>query len=188
MLFPKSLSKSPMGGSVNMVKYRVLNPEVLYSTDAITCVLASDIAYLKSLALENPRKRIRLCSHASEADMLHEMLIVMYGGCYVQPHAHPGKSEAFHVIDGLLTVVIFDQDGVVQERVEMGAFGSTRPFYYRLSSPLFHTVIIESECAVFHEVTNGPFRPGETKFAQWAPAEGSDEAAKRLYQNKIMGL
>jgi cupin fold WbuC family metalloprotein len=161
---------------------------VLYSTEAITSVLASDITHFKSLALKNPRKRVRLCSHPSEADTLHEMLIIMYGGCYVQPHAHPGKSEAFHVIEGLLTVVIFDQAGVVQERIAMGAFGSTRPFYYRLSSPLFHTVIIESECAVFHEVTNGPFRLGETEFAGWAPIEGSDEAAKRLYQNKVMDL
>jgi hypothetical protein len=40
-----------------------------------------------------------------------------------------------------------------------------------MSTPVFHTLIIQSEVLVFHETTNGPFDSTGTLFAPWAPKE-----------------
>ena len=53
-----------------------VNDEVYVSTDQVTEVSSADIAFLKKKAMENPRRRVRLCTHTSSDDLLHEMLIV----------------------------------------------------------------------------------------------------------------
>jgi cupin fold WbuC family metalloprotein len=114
---------------------------------------------------------VRLCTHRSADDSLHEMLIVHARGTYVPPHKHPAKSESFHVIEGHVDVVIFGEDGSVAEVMNMGEFTSGKPFYYRMADALYHTLVIRSATLVFHEITNGPFRRSDTIFAPWAPDE-----------------
>jgi cupin fold WbuC family metalloprotein len=150
---------------------RVESAEVLYAADAIVTVDAAAIEALKRDAGRNPRRRIRLCAHPGVDDRLHEMLIVHSRECYVRPHKHIGKSESFHVIDGEVDVVIFDDEGGVNDVIRMGTFASGRPFFYRIASPLFHTLLIRSATLVFHETTNGPFNRADTVFATWAPDE-----------------
>lgn len=151
--------------------YRTLNPEVLYSEAAITTTDRSDIDRFKQLSSKNPRRRIRLCAHGSPDDRLHEMLIVHERGTYVRPHKHPGKTESTHIIEGLVDVVVFDDDGRVEEVIRMGDYASGRVFYYRMATPVFHTLIIRSDVLVFHEITNGPFERKDTVFAPWAPGD-----------------
>jgi len=155
---------------------RVESDEVRYATDAVVTVDAPDIAQLKGAAARNARQRIRLCAHHSVDDRLHEMLIVHARGTYVRPHKHVGKTESFHVIEGEVDVVLFEDDGRVREVIPMGSFASGRPFFYRMAGPVFHTLLIRSEFLVFHEVTGGPFRRADTVFAPWAPADGDVQA------------
>ncbi len=168
----------------SVTRARAESGEVRYATDAIVLVDAADIACLKRAAAENARRRIRLCAHHSVDDRLHEMLIVHTSDTYVRPHKHGGKSESFHVIEGDVDVVIFDDGGGVTEVIRMGAFASGRPFYYRIAGPLFHTLLIRSDVLVFHETTSGPFRRADTVFAPWAPDEG-DPAAVRRYLTEL---
>jgi cupin fold WbuC family metalloprotein len=149
----------------------MLNPEVAYAEDRIVKVGSVDIADLKALARANPRKRVRLCAHPGTEDTLHEMLIVHEQGTYVRPHRHPGKSESFHIIEGMAEVVIFTDEGEICEVIPMGVYGSERVFFYRLGPSLFHTLLIRSPVLVFHETTNGPFRRADLVFAPWAPEE-----------------
>ncbi|MBK8759916.1 MAG: WbuC family cupin fold metalloprotein [Sulfuritalea sp.] len=153
-------------------KYRVLSPEVLYTETAITTTDRSDIDLFKQLSSRNPRKRIRLCAHGAPDDRLHEMLIVHERNAYVRPHKHPGKSESTHIIEGLVDVVIFDDEGRIGGVIRMGDYASGRTFYYRMAVPVFHTLIIRSDVLVFHETTNGPFDRSDTVFAPWAPDDG----------------
>jgi cupin fold WbuC family metalloprotein len=157
-----------------MLRYKIETPEVLYSTDPLTRIDRADVEELKKMCAATPRRRLRICAHPSSDDALHEMLIVMGRENYFPPHRHPGKSESFHVVDGLLTVFIFEENGNVHDRIAMGQVDSGRPFFYRLSSVLFHMPVIESEFVLFHEVTNGPFRQGETEFAPWAPSSNAE--------------
>lgn len=153
-------------------KYIFQNPEVLYSKVAITATDRSDIDLFKQLSSHNPRKRIRLCAHDSPDDRLHEMLIVHERSAYVRPHKHLGKTESTHIIEGLVDVVVFDDDGRIERVICMGDYTSGRIFYYRMAIPAFHTLIIRSDVLVFHETTNGPFDRGDTIFAPWAPEDG----------------
>lgn len=153
-------------------KYRSLNPEVLYSEVTITTTDRSDINLFKQLSSQNPRQRIRLCAHGSPDDRLHEMLIVHERSAYVRPHKHPGKTESAHIIEGLVDVVVFDDDGRIESVISMGNYESGMKFYYRMAIPVFHTLIIRSDFLVFHETTDGPFERKDTVFAPWAPDDG----------------
>jgi cupin fold WbuC family metalloprotein len=157
-----------------------ISDEVLVASDRIVKVAREDLAPLKGVARRAPRRRSRLCAHKSAQNPLHEMLIVLDRDTYVCPHRHPGKSESFHVVEGALTVVVFAEDGRVEDVIPMGDYHSGRTFYYRLEESAYHTVLLESDLAVVHETTNGPFAPGQTEFAPWAPPE-ADEGRGRAY-------
>ena len=153
--------------------YQKQNSEVLYSKEALTISDQLDIEKLKLLSAFNPRKRIRLCTHLNQMDLLHEMIIVHEKSAYVRPHKHLGKSESTHIIEGIVDVVLFDDEGRIAEVIGMGDYASGKPFYYRLATPLYHTLIIRSEVLVFHETTNGPFDIKTTIFAPWAPEDAN---------------
>jgi cupin fold WbuC family metalloprotein len=160
--------------------YRAESAEVLYSEVELTTCSRADIGVLKEASARNARKRIRLCAHRSPADALHEMLIVHARGTYVRPHKHPGKTESTHIVEGTVDVVVFDDAGNIDDVIRMGDYGSGRVFYYRMSAPLFHTLIIRSDVLVFHEITNGPFDRSQTVFAPWAPEDSDDAGAARF--------
>ncbi len=133
----------------------------------------SDLDELKAKALAAPLKRARINLHEHLTDRVQEMVIAEHRSTYVRPHRHPGRLESFHVIEGSLTVVLFDDAGRVTQTVRLAAarplasFGV--PILYRQREPHWHTLLIESEFAVIHEVVEGPF-PYETEWAPWAPA------------------
>ena len=166
------------------MNFQVFNEEVLFTSDSITRVNGKDIELLKQKAAVNPRKRVRLCAHGSPEDSVHEMLIVHSKGAYVRPHKHLiasgspdalNKSESFHIIEGALKVVIFDDSGCVIDVIDMGDYRTGKSFYQRISNAYFHTVIPTSEMVVFHETTKGPFRREDTVFAPWSPEENDVE-------------
>src|SRR5204862_7136681 len=138
--------------------YRALNGGVVGATGGVGRITDGGVGMVKGTGTTNARRRARLCAHPNPDDPLHEMLIVLDRGTYVRPHRHAGKSESFHVIEGELDVVLFDYDGTVRDVVRMGPYGSGRAFYYRLMEPCYHTVLVSTPFALFHETTNGPFR------------------------------
>ena len=153
------------------MKATKFNEEVLFTADDVVKVDANDIEELKQKARLNPRRRIRICAHKNLEDNIHEMLIVHEKSCYVKPHKHIGKTESFHIIEGSVDIILFDEDGQINEIIPMGDYASGRKFFYRLPSSHYHTLMIQSDVLVFHETTNGPFRPEDTIWAPWAPLE-----------------
>jgi cupin fold WbuC family metalloprotein len=160
-----------------MMGTRARSAEVLVASGEIVRVTAADLAAIENEALKNPRKRARFCAHTDNTDPLHEMLICLARDTYVRPHRHEGKSESFHMIAGELDVVLFHADGRVREVIRMGPYSSGKVFFYRLMEPCFHTVLVKTPQALFHETTNGPFDPLDTEFAPWAPVEGDIASA-----------
>jgi cupin fold WbuC family metalloprotein len=173
---------------VPTVRTRRLNDEVYVADEPIVKVTRRDVEWLKGLAGATQRRRVRLCAHKDSKDALHEMLIVLDGATYVRPHRHRGKSESFHVVEGKLSVVVFDEHGTVRETIRLGEYASGRQFYYRLAEPAYHTVLIESASAVIHETTNGPFDRAETEFAPWSPSEEDAEAGRRYLRELAEAL
>lgn len=169
-----------------MIKVRKESAEVLYPEEEIVFVGSTDLEELKRLALLNPRQRVRLCTHRSPDDPLHEMFIVHTRDCYVRPHKHVGKSESMTVLEGIVDVVLFSDDGSIRDVVPMGAPGSGRIFYQRLSDPVYHTLIIRSEFLVFQETTGGPFVRENTVFPEWAPVEQGAAPAEFMDKIKLL--
>ena len=167
------------------MNYRAVNDEVFVATGGVVRVTAADVALVKAKGTTNARRRARLCTHPGPDDPLHEMLIVLDRGTYVRPHRHAGKSESFHLIEGELDVVLFADDGAVRDVVRMGPYGSGRAFFYRLMEPCYHTVLVNTPFALFHETTNGPFRRDDVEFAPWSPSEG--EAGVAAFIETIRG-
>lgn len=160
------------------------NQEVWIVAEPIVRVTCDDVAQLRQRALQNARRRMRLCAHPSADSKVHEMLIVHTRETYVRPHKHLDKSESFHIIEGTADILLFSEAGNVQRIIPMGDYASGRVFYYRLSEPLYHSLIITSDVIVFHEVTGGPFIRAETIFAPWAPDE-SDPAAVQVFMERL---
>jgi cupin fold WbuC family metalloprotein len=165
------------------VRTKTRSPEVLVATEQIVRLTAADLAVVENAAINNARKRARLCAHMGHSDPLHEMLICLARDTYVRPHRHKGKSESFHMIAGELHVVLFHTDGTLREVIQMGPHSSGSVFFYRLMEPCFHTVLVKTPRALFHETTNGPFDPADTEFAAWSPSE--DDAASAAFIDNL---
>ncbi len=157
---------------------REQSPEVLVADDSIAVVDRAALRDLSGRLPRAPRGRVRLCTHRSSDELLHEMLIVLQGGSYIRPHKHRGKAESFHLIEGRVDIVFFDDEGAITNVLDMAAYGSGQPFYYRIGESVYHTLMVRSDTLVYHEVTTGPFRREDTLFAPWAPEEGHDAAIR----------
>lgn len=156
-----------------MINVRVESEEVLYPKEDVVLIDRVDLEEIKILALLNPRQRIRLCSHRAISDNLHEMFIVHTKECYVRPHKHIGKVESMAILEGEVDLVLFYEDGGIREVIKMGDITSGKKFYYRMSEPINHMLLIRSKFLVFHEVTEGPFLREKTVFPEWAPEENA---------------
>lgn len=141
----------------------------------------AEIAKLKAAVKLAPKLRARINAHPDGEDPLHEMIIAIDARSYIRPHKHPGRSEGFHVVEGEVDIVIFRDDGEIERVIELGPPGGARPFYYRMSNTIFHTLIIRSDVLIVHEITNGPFRPATTVFADFAP-DDREIAKAKAYQ------
>jgi cupin fold WbuC family metalloprotein len=161
------------------------SPEVFLAEGPISAVGKSELDTLKAAVKASAKRRARINTHPDGEDALHEMIIAIDPSSYIRPHKHPGKSEAFHIVEGEVDIVVFKDDGEIEQVVALGAPGSGRSFYYRMSKPFFHTLIIRSDVLIVHEITNGPFRPQGTVFADFAP-EDSDTQKAEAYQADLV--
>lgn len=157
------------------MKWTKQNKEVFYPKQQDFVEIAKkDIDHLLQVARNNPRQRARYCTHTSVDDEVHEMIIYHKKGTYIRPHKHTGKTESFHLIDGEADVVIFDEEGNVENILRLGVYESGKSFYYRVPESVYHTQIFKKN-TLFHEATKGPFDKNDTIFPSWAPAEDEND-------------
>jgi len=162
------------------IRMNRFNDEVYFAEAPIVKVGREDIELLKQMALDTRRRRVRLCAHQDINEPLHEMLIVHTKEAYVRPHKHLNKAESFHLIEGVVDVVFFDESGKIEDVARMGQGPAADSFFYRISGSKYHTLLIRSDFLVFHESTSGPFVRDQTAFAPWAPAE-DDLAGRTMF-------
>lgn len=164
---------------MNPLPLKKINDEVYVATEEIVRLDRHAIDFIRDCALRNPRGRARICAHKDFGDNLQEMLIGIAPGSYVRPHRHHGKIESFHLVEGSADIVILSEQGSIEDVVELGPNAN---FYYRLDSPRYHTLLINSPVLLIHETTNGPFDPNQTDWANFSPAEGAAESADYVSQ------
>lgn len=157
-----------------------VSEEVLFAEDSTVVVGHGEIDLLKGKAEFTQRKRMRLCAHQDVEDKLHEMFIVHTSDTYVRPHKHLNKAESLHIIEGLVDLVLFDDEGNITGAVQLGDYSSGKRFYHRTSGPCYHTLLIKSDVVVFHEATTGPFLRADSVFAPWSPEESDSGAVEEF--------
>ncbi len=155
------------------MKLHEVSLEVVQAEGPIVQLKRQDIEDLKARAKASTRRRSRICAHPGPQDSTHEMLVALARDTFIRPHVHPTKVESFHVMEGRMRVVLFEDDGRIMEVVRMGDFASGAAFYYRQTRPIYHTLLPDTDFCVFQEVTQGPFTTDGTTHAAWAPEDPS---------------
>ena len=163
------------------LELRKESPEVYYARGTVARADGDVIAFLRREAAVAPRRRCRLCLHASPDARQQEMLIVMHRDSFVRPHKHAGKDETLLVLEGEALAPIFGESGEVIDVLALGPQGSGRTFFYHMPEGVCHGLVIESEWLVYVETTIGPFRRDATIFPRWVP-DKADVAATSAFQ------
>ena len=141
---------------------------VIHNKKNISSFNNVDLDELKLLAKNEPDKRARICLHKDDSELVHEMIIVIYEGSEIIPHRHIDKSESYHIIEGELKIVFFNDKGIENDSVILSSKRHQYPFLCRISNNSWHTIVPLEEYVIFHEVTNGPFNKNDTEYAEWS--------------------
>lgn len=147
-----------------MNNYKLSSSLVLYPGDGEISFNYEDLSELKAMALANPEKKIRYCTHSNPNELVHEMIIVHTKEYQVIPHMHANRDESIYIIEGEVDILIFKDNGDIEKVVEMGDLKTKKVFYYKMAKNTIHAFSIRSEFLVFKEVTQGPFNSNETIF------------------------
>lgn len=112
---------------------------------------------------KSDRKRSHHLLHSSHQDKVQRLLIAMKQGSYVEPHYHelPHQWELFQVLDGLVKVTLYFNDGTVREIFNVGDNSFIK--LIELQPNEIHSVECLSEQALLLEVKEGPFSPNFAK-------------------------
>jgi cupin fold WbuC family metalloprotein len=135
----------------------------------------ADVFY--TYTIRTPRReklRLHLADCGIETRIQHPVLMNDQPAFQGKVRGHSpvaGKTESYHMVFGELDIVLFSDDGRPIRVIPMGTLASGKTHVYRLNAPIWHSVIVRSEYAAIHEVTNGPFNVEENEFAPWAPEE-----------------
>ncbi|MBC3765089.1 WbuC family cupin fold metalloprotein [Neptunicella marina] len=136
-------------------------------------------------AQNSPRQRANANVHQDLNDNIQRLFISMTPQSYVRPHRHsnPAKWEFFLMVSGKVSFLLFDDDGVLLERIELDADSTNNNKGLELPAHCWHSIIAQSENATFLEVKQGPYQPlAAQDFASWAPAEGDQEVTEFMQQ------
>lgn len=167
-----------------MDSYLRLSEGVFVSAVPIAVVGQAEIEFVKAEAARTTKRRARLCLHRSDTAGVHEMVIALSRSTYVRPHRHaPGKSESYHVLEGEGDVLAFADDGTLVRAYALG--GASGHVLCRFDETRYHTLLIRSEVLVIHETTNGPFAPGSSEPAAFAPDEQDAAAVSYLAELRV---
>ena len=125
----------------------------------------------------SPRLRTHERLHEKSQDPVQRVIIALRRGTYIPPHKHPAGHdwELFQVVDGDVKLVIFNDDGTVNQTLRLGPDHDN--FAIQMPSNTVHSLVCMSDHALFIEVRQGPYREEDAKLVmRWAPSEGDAHA------------
>ena len=140
-------------------------------------ITRADLARLAVEAQAAPRRRKNRNLHARLDDPVQRLLNALEPGTYVRPHRHaaPAKWELLTILSGRAALLVFSDDGVVRQRVDLDRDVPV----VEIPPATWHTLAALAPGTVLLEVKPGPYEPtAPADFAGWAPEEGSAAAAE----------
>lgn len=138
------------------------------------------------LAKGSPRKRGIIRIHRELSDEKHLMMNAILGESYVPPHKHEGegRTEIFRIVKGRAFIVLFDENGKVEDKIEMSDAPDGRKVV-AVRSGRWHTYVPMSDETVILEAKRQPAGGYDSKMdktmAPWAPPDGSEAGQKYLH-------
>jgi len=129
---------------------------------------------ITAAAKVNPRKRKNWNIHPDDGFPAHRLLNAMEPASYIRPHRHldPLKAETFMIVRGRLGILVFDENGVVTEKLLLTAEGEN--IGADIPAGVFHTAVSLAEGTIFFEAKAGPYRPlSDDEKPAWAPEDGT---------------
>ncbi len=131
----------------------------------------ADLTSLGQQAAQSPRLRANTNLHTNLDDPIQRLAIAMEPGTLILPHRHPHTWEVLTALRGRFTVLLFNQDGTVIERLELGE--DTR--VVEIPAGGWHAVLSRDDGAVIFEVKHGPYLPvPEVDVAAWSIGRHSE--------------
>jgi len=149
-------------------------PEIIKNNENLLFVNLEMVENIKEEARKSSRLIARLLMHLSHEDPVQEMLIAMCRGCAVAPNRALGRSESLQVVEGEMLLIMFNENGEVIQKIEMGPPGSDKAFLYRFTSTPWHTMVPLTEMVVVHETLQGPFVQSSEAPPEWIPQDPNE--------------
>ena len=143
---------------------------------AIKVISPAKLEQLTRSATDSPRLRTHHNFHQDHDETVQRMCIALQPGTYVRPHQHcqPGKWELLGILSGRVLVLLFDEEGVVSQRLVLAADGDA--MVVEIPPVSTHSIVAFDGSATLMEVKEGPYMPATAAdFAAWAPAENDSE-------------
>jgi cupin fold WbuC family metalloprotein len=138
-------------------------------------------------AATTPRRRANFNLHPGPEDPVQRLLVAVKADTYFRPHLHETKWECALVIQGAFDLLIFDDTGVITEKVRLGKLSAALGF--EIPARTWHGWVPVGDDGVFFEVKQGPYDPvSGTTFAPWAPPEGDAAVAAFLARLRSAGI
>ncbi|MGL4318386.1 MAG: WbuC family cupin fold metalloprotein [Pseudomonas sp.] len=129
-------------------------------------------ASLAQQAAASPRQRTHHNFHAME-EPCHRLAVGLQPDTYIAPHRHlaADKAETLLVLQGRLGLLLFGEDGELQQTRLLEAGGEC--VGVDLAPGQFHALVVLAADSILFECKAGPYRPlAEGEQATWAPREG----------------
>jgi len=128
---------------------------------------------------------VRLCLHDTTDASFHERIILQHRANYYRPHKHPEKGVSYHIIEGSMGVLVFDENGNVTDAQVLEPHNS---FLYRVGPDVYRVTIPLSDLVIYQESKVGPFLRDENVFPLWAPHEDNPEEAQEYKRTLLREL
>jgi cupin fold WbuC family metalloprotein len=127
---------------------------------------------------ESSRLRMILPIHRKQEAGVQRLINFLQPGTYIRPHRHPlnHATESIVLMKGRIRFFTFDGDGNVTTCRELR--GNLLPSVIDIEPRVWHSFQVFEEDTILFECKCGPYNAKTDKeFADWAPEEGSTEAA-----------
>jgi len=133
---------------------------------------------LTTKAENSDRLRTHYNLHDNLEEPIHRLCIAAAPDTYMRPHRHQNKWELLIILRGKATVIIFDDNGKVQNKIQLSHENNS---VLEISKGIWHVFYSESSETILMEVKAGPYVPITSEdTASWAPEEGNSKTFEML--------
>ena len=110
------------------------------------------------------------------------MIVIYDAATYVRPNKHLGRAESLLLLEGVIDFYFFDDDGYPIRKIVLDATGQNGVKYLRVPPNTWHGMYMHkgSPC-VIKETISGPYDRQTLLWAEWSPANLSEDEVNDYY-------